>query len=255
MTATATELPSGLRWRAHGHGSPVTLVVPGLAATEGEARIPASGLRGTRVVVTLPGHADAPGAPDGYWSYARVAAEVGEVAELVGAEQAVGVSLGAGALTRLVADRPDRFRRLALLLPAALDRARAVPAVWAMEQLAEAVEAGDDARLRDLVRGELPTGVPLGDHVERRAAALTRLASALRALPEQVPVPDAAALAAARLPVLVIGATTDPLHPEAAARATGSAFPCARTEIFDSRAPLITHRQDVRRLLAEFLTP
>jgi len=47
--------------RSYGSGSPVTLVAHGLGATAGEARIPASGLPGTRVVVTLPSHADAPG--------------------------------------------------------------------------------------------------------------------------------------------------------------------------------------------------
>src|SRR5689334_24790339 len=42
--------------QSYGSGSPVTLVAHGLGATAGEARIPASGLPGTRVVVTLPSH-------------------------------------------------------------------------------------------------------------------------------------------------------------------------------------------------------
>lgn len=253
MTPAATTRLDGLRWAEFGSGAPVTLVVPGLAATEGEARIPASGLPGTRIVLTLPGHGSAPDAPEGYWRYDRVAADVEVVADTVGAEQAVGVSLGAGALTRLVAARPDRFRRLALLLPAAVDGPRSVPAVWAMERLADAVEDGDDVRLRELVAAELPPGAQVGDYVERRVAALRRVGPALRALPEQNPLDAAAALAAVRVPVLVIGATADPLHAESAARATAAAFPAAHLELFDSAAPLVTHRREIRRLLTDFL--
>jgi 3-oxoadipate enol-lactonase len=100
--------------RAYGSGTPVTLIVPGLAATPGEARIPASGLAGTRVVLTLPSHGDEPDAPAGYWRYDRIAADVLAVADEVGATGALGVSLGAGALTRAVADhlRPGQAARV-----------------------------------------------------------------------------------------------------------------------------------------------
>lgn len=253
MTGAATGLPSGLRWRAYGSGDPVTLVVPGLASTDGEARIPAAGLPGTRVVLTLPSHGDAPDAPPGYWEYGRIAAEVDAVATEVGAHQALGVSLGAGALTRLLAGRPNRFRAVALLLPAAVDRPRSIPAVWAMDRLAEAVESGDHDRLRELVTAELPPGAQVGEHVARRAAALTRLGEALRALPELTPLDDPAELAANTCPVLVIGATGDPLHPTSAATATADAFPGSRLTIIDSPAPLLTHRAEIRRLLVDFL--
>lgn len=254
MTPAVPARLSGLRWHGYGSGAPVTLVVPGLAATEGEARIPASGLPGTRIVLTLPGHGAAPDAPEGYWTYSRVAADVEAVADEVGATQAVGVSLGAGALTRLAATRPDRFRRLALLLPAAVDGPRSLPAVWAMERLADAVEDDDLARLRDLVTAELPPGAQLGDYVDQRVAALRRLGPALRALPDQNPLDTAAALAAVDASVLVIGATADPLHAESAARATAAAFPNAHLELFDSPAPLVTHRREIRHLLTNFLS-
>lgn len=252
MTQAPTALPSGLRWRIYGFGDPVTIVVPGLAATDGEARMPAAGLPGARVVLTLPSHGAAADAPPDYWTYQRVAADVAAVADEVGAQQAIGVSLGAGALTRLAAEAPRRFRRLALLLPAAVDGPRSIPAVWAMDRLAEAVELDDRARLRELVTAELPAGAAVGDHVDRRMAALARLGLALRALPEQTPLADAAVLAQVSSPVLVIGATGDPLHPESVARATAAAFPRARLELFDSPAPLLTHRKEIRALLVDF---
>ncbi|MER7080281.1 MULTISPECIES: alpha/beta fold hydrolase [Saccharopolyspora] len=229
----------------------MTLVVHGLGATEGEARIPSSGLPGTRVVVTLPGHGKAPDAPPGYWNYATIAADVLAIADEVGATRAVGVSLGAGALTRIAAEHPDRFERLALLLPAALDRPRDVAATWSFERLADAV--GDPEELRKLVAADLPAGAEVGDYAEQRAAALMRLEDALRELPEQAPLADAAPLGSVGSDVLVVGATDDPLHPAEVAKAVAAAFARARLEIFPSPAPMLTHRRELRGLLVDFL--
>lgn len=244
---------TGPRWRAYGAGAPVTLIAPGLGATPGEARIPASGLSGTRVVLTFPSHGDAPDAPAGYWTYPTISADLERVADEAGATRAVGVSMGAGGLTALLTRRPDRFERVALLLPAALDRPRATPAMWAFERLADAVEAGDVAGLRRLVAAEVPAGVAVGEHVSGRVDALLRLGAALRTLPEQVPVADATALRAVEAEVLVIGAVGDPLHPEQVAKDTAAALPNGRLELIDSPAPLLTHRREVRSLLVEFL--
>jgi pimeloyl-ACP methyl ester carboxylesterase len=240
-------------WQAHGRGTPVTLVAPGLGATPGEARIPASGLPGTRIVVTFPSHGDAPDAPADYWTYPTIAADIERIADEALATRAVGVSMGAGGITALLARRPDRFERVVLMLPAALDKPRATPAMWAFEQLAEAVEAGDGEGLRKLVAAEVPAGVDVGEHVSSRVAALLRLGDALRLLPEQVPAPDASLLAKVAAPVLVVGAVGDPLHPEQIARDVAAALPNGRLEIIDSPAPLLTHRREVRSLLVDFL--
>ncbi len=211
---------------SYGSGSPVTLVAHGLGATPGEARIPASGLPGTRVVVTLPSHGAAPDAPAGYWNYGRIAADLGTVP----ADFAVGVSLGAGALVRLLATSPDRFQRVALLLPAVLDQPR--PA-FTLQQLAD-----------------LTVGPP--EYVAERRAALQRLAGAASELPGQVAVADASVLTAVSAPVLVIGAVDDPLHPEEVAKATAAAFPQGELWLVDSPSPMITHRAEVRRRLVDF---
>ena len=245
-------LPSGLRWQGHGSGAPVTLVAPGLGATPGEARIPASGLSGTRVVVTFPSHGDAPDAAADYWTYPTISVDLERVADEVGATRAVGVSMGAGGLTTVLSRRPDRFERVALLLPAALDQPRAMPAMWAFEQLADAVEAGDLDGLRKLVAAEVPAGVAVGEHISSRADALFRLGHALRTLPEQVPVDDVALLQNVHSQVLVIGAVGDPLHPEQVARDVAAALPNGRLELIDSTAPLLTHRREVRSRLVEF---
>jgi pimeloyl-ACP methyl ester carboxylesterase len=234
-------------WQAYGKGAPVTLVVPGLAATKGEARIPASGLPGTRVVLTLPGHGDEPDTPSGYWRYQTIAGDVLRVADEVKARNAIGVSLGAGALTRLVADNPDRFDKLVLLFPAMLDEPRP------REELTR-LATEDPEELRALVAKPLPTGHALGDYVEERAKALTRLRAAIKELEDLHPIDDRDQLRGVSADVLVIGAVGDPLHPEDIARETAKAFPRARLEIFDSSAPLITHRTQIRTLLRDFLS-
>lgn len=242
------------RWRRYGSGSPVTLVAHGLGATDGEARLPASGLDGTRVVVTFGSHGDAPDAPPGYWDYGVLAAELREVADQVGARQAVGVSMGAGALIRLAGEDPDRFARLALVQPAALDGRRTPEAVRVFRRLSAAVTARDWEALLTLVRAGVPSCCgDLGDYPDRRVEALLRLGDALRTLPGQVPVADARALSAVSARVVVITGVGDPLHSEAVAAAASAAFRDGELHVLGSPCPLVTHRAQVRELLTSFL--
>ncbi len=242
------------RWRAHGSGSPVTLVAHGLGATDGEARLAASGLLGTRVVVTFGSHGSAPDAPPGYWDYGVLADELRAVADEVGARRAIGVSMGAGALVRLAAEEPDRFSRLVLLQPAALDGRRAPEAVRAMLRLAAAVDSGDRDRLLRLVRDGMPSCCgDIGDYLERRVDALLRLGDALHQLPDQVPVRSTAALAAVTARVLVLTGVGDPLHPETVATATAAAFRDSALHVLGSSSPLLTHRRELRVLIGAHL--
>ncbi|MBP2339572.1 alpha/beta fold hydrolase [Saccharothrix coeruleofusca] len=217
-----------MTWHRHGTGSPVTLVGHGLGATPGEARLPTSGVPGTRVVVTLPGHGDEPDPEPDYWTYPRIAADLRAAAAGTGATRAVGVSLTSGALLSLLADQPDAFERVVLLLPAVLDTPR--PAL----PREEAITA---------------VGGPPEYQAQRRAA-FARLDHALARLPGQTAVPDRALLARVRAPVLVIGATEDPLHPEEVAKEVAAAFPRGRLELVPS---WLAHRAPVRRWLTDFL--
>nr|WP_042182388.1 alpha/beta hydrolase [Kibdelosporangium sp. MJ126-NF4]CEL14958.1 Beta-ketoadipate enol-lactone hydrolase [Kibdelosporangium sp. MJ126-NF4]CTQ93449.1 Beta-ketoadipate enol-lactone hydrolase (EC 3.1.1.24) [Kibdelosporangium sp. MJ126-NF4] len=228
-----------MNWQAYGSGAPVTVVVPGLGATPGEARIPASGLPGTRVVLTLPSHGDEPDAPEGYWDYRTIADDVLKAADEVKAQKAIGVSLGAGALTRIAAENPDRFDRIALLLPAVLDRPRS----------AEVQSVLSKQTSEDEIARTLPDGYALGDYVQARAKALRRLTTAIDQLSAQFPVADREALRHVTAPTLVIGAVGDPLHPADIARETAAAFGKGELELFDSPAPMITHRAQLRGLL------
>jgi pimeloyl-ACP methyl ester carboxylesterase len=200
--------------------------------------------------VTLPGHGQACDAPPGYWDYGRIAQDVLEIADKVKATRAVGVSLGAGALIRTVAEHPARFERMALLLPAVLDKPRSSAR---LELLADAV--GEPAALRALVAAEIPTSAEAGDYVDRRTAALSRLGgAALRSIAGHVAVPDAARLAAVEAEVLVLGAMDDPLHPEETARSVAEGMGNARCVVLTSSAPMLTHRREIRGLLTRFLS-
>ncbi|MCO1579331.1 alpha/beta hydrolase [Crossiella sp. SN42] len=252
----ATATANGVRWSVHGTGGPVTLLVPGLGATPGEARLPATGLPGTRVVLTLPSHGESPDAPPGYFRYDTIAADVLAVADEVGATAAIGTSLGASALLHIAAGHPARFERLALLLPAVLDEPRTAAGADPLGRMSEATEhalaTGDSSRLQAVVAGELPPGQDFADYVDKRVAALLRLREALRELPAQVPVPDAAALAEVTAKVLVVSATGDPLHPEHVAKSVAAAFPAARLAVLPALIPLVTHRRELRALLADW---
>ncbi|QTR06250.1 alpha/beta hydrolase [Saccharothrix algeriensis] len=217
-----------MTYRSHGSGTPVTLIGHGLGATPGEARLPATGVPGTRVVVTLPSHGDAPDAPAGYWDYRRIAADLRAVAREVGATRAVGVSLTSGALLSLLADEPDAFERVALLLPAVLDEPRALLS----RERAVSVVGGPP------------------EYLAERRAAFRRLDGALAELPGRTPVPDRSVLRAVRAPVLVVGATEDPLHPREVAEATAAALPAGRLELVPT---WLSHRGDVRGWLGDFL--
>lgn len=243
------------RWREYGSGSPVTLVAHGLGATDGEARLPASGLGGTRVVVTFGSHGDADDVPPDYWDYGVLAAELRTVAEKVDARQAVGVSMGAGALLRLASEEPDRFRKLALLQPATLDGQRSPESIRASQRLAAAVASGDRAAVRRIVQAGLPLCCgDVGDYLSRRVDALMRLGDALRILPTRAPVPGPAALAEVEATALVITGVGDPLHSEAVATATAVAFRNSTLHVLASPAPLLTHRPQIRTHLRALLT-
>lgn len=78
-------------------------------------------LSGTKVLFDFRGHGDSERPGPGAYSMAHFAGDVEAVASTFGATCAAGVSLGSGAILRLLCSRPDRFERLVSLLPARLE--------------------------------------------------------------------------------------------------------------------------------------
>lgn len=240
-----------------GSGPPVTVFAHGLGASITQTRPLGGGVPGTRVFLHFRGHGRS--SADGPWSYAALADELRAVADVAGATRALGVSMGAGALCRLLADTPDRFDRLVFLLPAVLDRARGPATLARLEALLDAVGSSRPEVLEAEVRRELPGDVRdrpgAQDYVRDRAATLRSpdIVAALRATRTAVAVPDRATLARVTAPALVLAAAGDPLHPVPVARELAAALPHAELHVYPGPAVLWTHRADLRARVSGFL--
>ncbi len=223
-----------------GTGDPTTLFVPGLAQSIADTRPFGSAVEGTRVFVDLRGHGgSAAPASDQGWTYDGLADDVRAIADEAGAGRALGVSLGAGALLRLLADEPTRFDRVVLALPGPLHGDRDAGVLAVTDALADAVEANDPIEmgrgLIDLQPELTRTRSDVRLWARRHAADLagSGVASALRHLPRQPVLESLEALAVVTASVLVVAQRGDEVHPVSAAEELTAAIPGARLEVSD----------------------
>jgi 3-oxoadipate enol-lactonase len=263
LPAPPTELittPEGVRLEQliSGTGDPVTVFAHGLAGDITGTRPLGSAVAGRRVFFQFRGHGRSD-APPGPWSFADLARDLRAVADRSGATRALGVSMGAGALCRLLAETPDRFDRVVLYLPAPLDGVRPPVATARLERLLTAVESGEAAAVAEAVEAEMPPSVrntPAGwSHLRHRVEQLQRdgLARELATLWPAPALPDESALAAVTAPALVIGCRGDEIHPVAVAERLAGLLPDARLHVYDRPAVLWHHRADLRTRISAFL--
>lgn len=256
------ELVDGER-RVHfvvtGAGDPVTAFVPGLAQSIADTRPFGSAVPGGRVFVDLRGHGgSSPPASDAGWTYEGLADDVRRVADEVGATRALGVSLGAGALVRLLSQSPERFDRVVLALPGPLTEPRGPELLAATDALADAVEANDPVAVgRELLRLQPPSArgrVDVSLWARRHAAEIggTPVAGALRHLPRQRVVDSLDTLAQVTAQVLVLAQRDDPVHPLSSAEALVDALP--RADLVVSDVPWVWGaRSRLRDVVSTFL--
>ncbi|HYN97858.1 MAG TPA: alpha/beta hydrolase [Pilimelia sp.] len=241
-----------------GVGEPVTVFAHGLAASIAETRPLASAVPGRRIFFHFRGHGRS-AAPAGPWGYADLARDLRAIADLGGAGRALGVSMGAAALCRLLAESPERFSHAVFFLPAVLDEPRPAPSRTRLTALLAAVDAGDISAVADAVAGDVPPGVrstPAGwAYVRQRVDQLVRdgLAGELASLADDVAVPDLAALGRVTARALVIGCGGDDLHPVAVAERLAAALPGAELHVYDRPGLLWTARADLRERISGFL--
>jgi 3-oxoadipate enol-lactonase len=247
-----------LEYLVTGLGDPVTVFAHGLGNGIAETRPLGSAVTGRRVFFQFRGHGRS-AAPGGIWTYTDLARDLRAVADLSGATRALGVSLGAGALCRLLADHPNRFERLVLFLPAVLDQPRPAAARERLTALMEAIEDANAAEVANVLSQEIPPSLrnnpATWSFLRQRMEMLMGdgLAPGLASLPEQVAVPDRAMLAKVGVPVLIIGSHGDELHPAAVATDLAAVMPNATLHIYDKPGVLWTQRADVRERIATFL--
>ncbi len=111
-----------LHAEVEGAGEPVSVLAHGLTSSCLELAQLTPFIPGTKIRFCFRGHGHSSSPESGY-RFADFASDVLAVADAYGADVAFGTSLGAGAISHLVAYRdPGRFKKLIFLLPAGLDR-------------------------------------------------------------------------------------------------------------------------------------
>jgi 3-oxoadipate enol-lactonase len=247
-----------LEWFVTGEAPPVTVFAHGLGSSIAETRPLGSAVAGRKVFFHFRGHGRSD-APTGTWTYVDLARDLRAVADLSGATRALGASLGAGALCRLLADHPTRFDRLVFFLPAVLDAPRPAAAQQRLTTLLEAVDTGDAATVADVISQEAPPQLrnspAVWSFLRQRLDQLMRdgLAAGLASLPEQTAIDDRSALSAVTAPALVIGCRGDDLHPTVVAEQLAESLPNATLHIYDRPGVIWTQRADLRERISAFL--
>jgi 3-oxoadipate enol-lactonase len=252
--------PHGVRLEqlVTGVGSPVTVFAHGLAGDIAGTRPLGSAVTGRRVFFQFRGHGRSD-APPGPWSFTDLAADLRAIADRAGATRAVGVSMGSGAICRLLADTPGRFDRVVLYLPAPIDGKRPPVAIARLERLLAAVESGEAALVAEAVEYELPKAIrntPTGwGYLRQRVEQLLEhgLSVELDTLWRDPAVPDPTALTAFSGRALVIGCLGDDLHPAPVAESLADLLPEADLQIYDHPSVLWTNRRELRERISEFL--
>jgi pimeloyl-ACP methyl ester carboxylesterase len=202
MTTSMLEGPDGLlEFNTTGSGLPATVFTHGLAGSIETTRPFGSGVRGSRTFMHFRGHGGS-AAPETLWTYAALADELSAGADHVGATQALGLSMGAGALCALLAHTPLRFEAVVFVMPAVLDCPRTDEGLDRLVEMAQCADDRDVEALAALLLGGEPVSVRTQPAVRlwcRRQASTqagTQVSRALRALPTAVPLADRTVLAA-----------------------------------------------------------
>jgi pimeloyl-ACP methyl ester carboxylesterase len=259
-TTSTLDGPDGIvEFVTTGSGLPATIFAHGLAGSISTTRPFGSGVKGSRTFMHFRGHG-ASAAAEAQWTYAALAEDLKAVADHVGATQALGVSMGAGALCSLLARSPGRFERLVFVMPAVLDQPRCDDGLSRMVAMAECVDSRDVESLTALLLQTEPVAVRTQPRVQlwcRRQAAVmvgSAVSKALRALPTDVPLTERAVLARVSAPALVIAQEQDAAHPVWVAEQLAASLPAARLEVMAPGGLLWRHRALMRELIGGFLS-
>jgi pimeloyl-ACP methyl ester carboxylesterase len=245
-----TEVVDGLEQLVTGSGEPVTVFAHGFAGDIAGTRPLGSGVTGRRVFFHFRGHGRS-AAPPGPWTFGDLAADLRAVADRTGATRALGVSMGSGALCRLLSETPDRFERVVCYLPASLDGVRPEAAISRTARLLAGASDALDLELPPEVRG-----TPAGDaYVRQRSTQLREhpLAPQIGTLWSEPAVPEVTALAGFTGRALVLGCLGDPVHPIAWAERLAGLLPKAELFVYDDPAVLWHNRRDLRERVSAFL--
>ncbi|WGW12536.1 alpha/beta hydrolase [Saxibacter everestensis] len=245
----------------YGTGKPVTLFAHGFGGSIRDTRPFGTGVSGTRAFMHFRGHGGRP-APSSRWTYEELAGELRAAADGVEATRALGVSMGAGALARMLADSPDRFEKAAFVLPAVLDgttrsagRTRMMSRVDRMVELAARHDTAGIAQQLALREPEEVRAVPAAQAWFEHQAELIVNSDARfgLTLPSERAVDSAAALGAVQARTLVLTHEDDEAHPVEVAEAYAAALPNAELVVLPAGSILWLGRSKIREIINGFL--
>jgi pimeloyl-ACP methyl ester carboxylesterase len=228
-----------------GSGDPITVLAHGLTNSCEELAPFAPMLPGTKVRFCFRGHGHSSAPKSGY-GFGDFARDLDAVANAYGATRAVGTSLGAGAICRLVAENPARFQRIVLVLPAALD----APMGSLRDGLEETARILETLPKDQAIEAILSGGGRLETY--ERAPWLrdfdmllwqdmnpTGVARAIRGVIGDVAVRDREQLRSVEAPTLIIAREGDAIHPAELARILASIMPNAELIVLPGEVELI----------------
>ena len=241
-----------------GSGEPVTVLAHGLtnSCTELAAFTPL--VSGTKVRFCFRGHGHS-SVPETGYGFADFARDLDAVGNAYGARNAVGTSLGAGAICHLLGEDPARFDRIVLLLPAALDQ---VVGGEGFVRTAAVLESMPLDRAIDTILSEP------GRAAKYRAAPWLReldlllwqdmnaagVARSLRGIVGDVAIRDRELLRRVDAPVLIIGREGDEIHPAAVARILADLLPGAELILLPGEEELMQAIPTLVGRVGSFLT-
>jgi 3-oxoadipate enol-lactonase len=236
---------ASLHVEVEGSGAPVTVFAHGLTNSCMELAAFTPLAPGTKVRFCFRGHGHSSVPEPGHYAFADFARDVDAVAATYDATCAFGTSLGAGALTHLIGERPDRFERLVFLLPAALD----VPLVdhAAFDRTAELLETmPTDEAIVAILDGsgraeayETQPALRELDMLLWQDMNPVGVARAIREVVRDVAIDDRERLREVTAPTLIIAREGDAVHPAELGRVLATLMPNAELILLGSEDELL----------------
>jgi pimeloyl-ACP methyl ester carboxylesterase len=244
-----------------GSGDPVTVLAHGLTNSCMELSAFTPMAPGTKVRFCFRGHGHSGTPEPGHYRFEDFAGDVDAVATAYGATRAVGTSLGQGAITRLLATRPDRFERLVFILPAALDVPLSHGAVEGFDRTAALLETlptdqAIEAILDDQGRSDEYADRPWLRDVDMllwQDLQPVGVARALREVTRDVAIADRRLLSRVSAPTLVIAREGDAIHPAELALVLAELLPNAELILLGSEEELYAAIPALVERVAAFL--
>jgi len=253
--------PDGTRLHVEveGDGEPVTVFAHGLTNSCMELAAFTPMAPGTKVRFCFRGHSHSGTPEPGHYRFSDFADDLDAVAREYHATNAVGTSLGQGAITHLLARDPGRFDRIVFVMPAALDLELAdherfdrvadlletLPVDEAIQRIvadsARVVEYDDKPWLREL------------DMFLWQDLNAVGVARSIREITRDVAMTDRELLRKVSAPTLILCQEGDEIHPVELGHLLADLMPNAELIVLGSEDELLARLPELVARVAAFL--